>query len=157
MKLTELWACTATRRSSLEMLLVTSLSLVGASALAAETITMEVTQYLDLDAGAVLDRAPEDILEPADADIELAYHADRAPHAVVFPIGEGSELAFVADTAFDGVTADDVANLTFSSEGIDLPFSANVCVVIRTGQGVVYKLGNASESGNSVTFNYAIL
>jgi hypothetical protein len=96
----------------------------------------------------------EDLTTPTGADVQLAYNADRTPHPVVFPVGEGVELAFVASVGFDGISSSDVANLAFSTEPIDLPFSANDCVVIRTDQGMVFKLGNATESGMSITFNY---
>ena len=116
---------------------------------------MEVeSQVLDLDAGAVADALTEDLTAPAGADVQLAYNADRIPHAVVLPVGEGVELAFVAGVGFDGISSADVASLVFSTEPIDLPFSANDCVVIRTDQGTVFKLGNATESGMSITFNY---
>ena len=128
---------------------------VSAPAMAAEIITMEVeSQVLNLDAGTLADALTEDLTTPAGADVQLAYNADRTPHAVVFPVGEGVELAFVAGVGFDGISSSDVSNLAFSTEPIDLPFSANDCVVIRTDQGAVFKLGNATESGMSITFNY---
>ena len=129
--------------------------MVFAPAMAAEIITMDVeSQVLDLDAGTVVDALTEDLTAPTGADVQLAYNADRTPHAVVLPVGEGVELAFVAGVGFDGISSSDVSNLAFSTEPIDLPFSANDCVVIRTDQGTVFKLGNATESGMSITFNY---
>ncbi len=129
--------------------------MVSAPAMAAEIITMEVeSQVLDLDAGTVADALTDDLTTPTGADVQLAYNADRTPHVVVFPVGEGVELAFVASVGFDGISSSDVSNLAFSTEPIDLPFSANDCVVIRTDQGVFFKLGNATESGMSITFNY---
>jgi hypothetical protein len=129
--------------------------MVSTPATAAEIITMEVeSEVLDLDAGTVVDALTEDLTTPTGADLQLAYNADLTPHAVVFPVGEGVELAFVASVGFDGISSSDVSNLAFSTEPIDLPFSANDCVVIRTDQGMVFKLGNAIESGMSITFNY---
>ena len=129
--------------------------MASAPAMAAEIITMEVeSQVLDLDAGTVADALTEDLTAPTGADVQLAYNADRTPHAVVFPVGEGVELAFVASVGFDGISSSDVSNLAFSTEPVDLPFSASDCVVIRTDQGMVFKLGNATESGMSITFNY---
>ncbi len=129
--------------------------MVFGPAMAAEIITMEVeSQALDLDAGTVADALTEDLMVPTGADVRLAYNADRTPHVVVFPVGEGVELAFVASVGFDGISSSDVSNLAFSTEPTDLPFSANDCVVIRTDQGMVFKLGNATESGMSITFNY---
>ena len=131
-------------------------ALMGSTpAMAAEIITMEVeSQVLDLDAGTVADALTEDLTAPTGADVQLAYNADRTTHAVVFPIGEGVELAFVAGVGFDGISSSDISILPFSTEPIDLPFSANDCVVIRTDQGVFFKLGNATESGMSITFNF---
>jgi len=40
----------------------------------------------------------------------------------------------------------------FFAEPIDWLFSANDCVVIRTDQAAVFKIGNATESGMSITF-----
>jgi len=132
--------------------------MVSAPAMAAEIVTMEVeSQVLDLDSGTVVDALTDDLMTPTGADVQLAYNADRTPHVVVFPVGEGVELAFVASVGFDGISSSDVSNLAFSTEPTDLPFSANDCVVIRTDQGLVFKLGNATESGMSITFNYAPL
>ncbi len=132
--------------------------MVSASAMAAEVITMEVeSQVLDLDTGTIIDPTSEDPTLAAGADVQLAYNADRTPHAVVFPVGEGVEMSFVAGVGFDGVSLPDIPNLVFSSGPTDLPFSGNDCVVIRTDQGAVFKLGNAIESGFSVTFNYVAL
>ena len=130
----------------------------AAQATAAEIATLEVEfQGFDLDAGTVIDPSPEDVIVPAGADIRLAYNADRIPHAVVFPFGDGIEMSFVASAGFDGVSLADISNLVFTTEPTNLPFSPQHCVVIRTDQGVVFKLGNAAESGSSVTFNYATL
>ena len=131
---------------------------LSAQTMAAEIISIEVeSQVLDLDTGTVADVLTEDLTTPTGADLQLAYNADLTPHAVVFPVGEGVELAFVASVGFDGVSSSDVSSLTFSTEPIDLPFSANDCVVIRTDQGALFKLGNAAESGMSITFNYESL
>jgi len=99
----------------------------------------------------------EELTAPTGADVQLAYNADRTPHVVVFPVGEGVELAFVVSVGFDGISSSDVSDLAFSTEPMDLPFSANDCVVIRTDQGMFFKLGNATESGLSITFNYELL
>lgn len=131
---------------------------VSASAMAAELITMQVeSQVLDLDTGTIVDALPEDLTAPTGADVRLAYNADQSTHAVVYPVGSGVELAFVASVGFDGISSSDVPNLAFSTEPIDLPFSANDCVVIRTDQGTEFKLGNATESGMSITFNFESL
>ena len=143
------------RRFHTPIILLGYALMVSTPAMAAEIITMEVeSQVLDLDAGTVADALTEDLTAPTGADVQLAYNADRTPHAVVLPVGEGVELAFVASVSFDSISSSDVSNLVFSTEPTDLPFSANDCVVIRTDLGTVFKLGNATESGLSVTFNY---
>ena len=132
--------------------------IVSAPSMAAESVTMLMeTEVLDLDAGTIVAALTEDLMAPAGADVLLAYNANRSPHAVVFPMGEAVGLAFVANVGFDGVSSSDIPNLVFSSEPIDLPFSASDCVVIRTDQGAVFKLGNASEANSGVTFNFAAL
>ena len=132
-----------------------ALVFVAADASAADVVTLEVeTQFLDLDSGSVVEQSPEDVTAPAGADVELAYNADRTPHAVVFPVGGGVEMAYVANVPFDSVSSSDIASLSFSSESTDFPFSAINCVVILTDQGAFVKLGNAVESGSSVTFHY---
>lgn len=129
--------------------------LISVPATAAETVTMGMaSQVLDLDAGTVSDSLATDPAGSAGADVQLAYNADRTPHSVVVPIGEGVEMAFVAGVGFDGITSSDLESLTFSAEPGDQPFSADDCVVVRTDQGAYFKLGNASESALSITFNY---
>ena len=126
-----------------------------ASAVASEIATLEPeSQSFDLDAGTVAEPAPEDMTEPAGADIQLVYNADRTPHTVVIPVAEGVEMSFVASVGFDGISSSDIPNLVFSRKPPDLPFLANDCVVIRTDQGAVFKIGNPVESGMGITFDY---
>ena len=136
------------------------IALLAASAAQGEgvltaTLNFE-TEGLNLDDGTV---TTVDIPGEADGtDIRIAYNAFRSPAAVVVSgATEGVELAFVADVAFDGITAESVADLTFSAEPVDAPFSAADTVVVRTANGAVFKLGNASESDTGITFNYAAL
>ena len=70
---------------------------------------------------------------------------------------EGVELAYLPSVAFDGVTAESVAYLTFTPNPLDEPFSPGDTVVVLTTAGAVFKLGNASESDTGVTFDYARL
>ena len=137
------------------IILVGCAFLVSAPALAAEIATLEMeTQVFDLDAGTAIDASPEDVIALTGADVQFAYNADRTPHAVAVPVTEGVEMSFVASVGCDSISSSDVANLVFSSELTDLPFSPSHCIVIRTDQGAVFKLGNAVESGSSVMFNY---
>jgi hypothetical protein len=138
--------------------LITSLGLVNTSARATELVTLGFEfQAIDLDNGVVIDQLPTDATELSGADIRFAYNADRIPHAVVHLVREGAELAYVTNIGFDSVTVAMVTNLTFSSSPVDMPISATDCIVVRTDQGLIYKLGNAVESDSSVTFNYAQL
>ncbi len=140
------------------IILVGCACMVSAPAMAAEIATLEMeSQVFDLDAGTAIVASPKDVIALTGADIQLAYNADRTPHAVVVPVTEGVEMSFVAGVGFDGVSSADISKLVFSSEPTDLPFSPEHCVVIRTDQGAVFKIGNAVESGSSVTFNYAAL
>lgn len=128
---------------------------LSAFATAAETVTLEAeSDVLDLDAGTIVDSSTIAPTALAGADVRFAYNADRTPHSVVFPVAAAVELAFVAGVAFDGVSSTDIASLTFSAEATDLPFSANDCVVVHTDEGAYFKLGNVTESGISITFNY---
>lgn len=133
-----------------------ALSMFGLPSMAAEVISIEVeSQVLDLDTGTVTNR--EYLTIPPGADVKLAYNADRTPHAVAFPATEGVEMAFVANVGFDGVSSADIPGIVFSSEPTDIPFSPDHCIVIRTDQGAIYKIGNAVETGSLVTFNYSAL
>ena len=135
-------------------LIGTALSLLATSA-SAESITMTFEQALDLDTGTII---VTDIIpgESTGADVWIAYNADRVDHAVVFPaLGSVDvEMAFITNTSCSSVTSEDVAGLTFSSEPIDQALSTNNCVVVRTDQGVLFKLGGAIESESTVTINY---
>ena len=131
------------------------LLLPAVPATAAETVTMNMaSQVLDLDTGTVATAAPTGPDGSAGADLRLAYNADRTPHAVVVPVGDGVEIAFLADVGYDGVTSADLPSLTFSAAPPDASFSADDCVVVRTDQDAYFKLGNATENGLSITFNY---
>ena len=159
MSLWQIWVpATDQWRFLTAIILVGCAFMVSAPAMAAESATLEMeSQVFDLDTGTAIDASPGDVIALTGADVQLAYNADRTPHAVVVPVTEGVEMSFVAGVGFDGVSSADVSNLVFSSEPTDLPFSPEHCVVIRTDQGALFKIGNAAESGSSVTFNYAAL
>ena len=143
------------RRISLRNVLLPCVFLASMPATATETVTIEMeSQLIDLDGGTVSDADLIDATGANGADVKLAYNADRTPHAVVLPIGAGVEMAFVAGVSYDGVSSADIATLTFSAEPSDVAFSVNDCVVVRTDLGSYFKLGNANESGLSITFNY---
>ncbi len=60
----------------------------------------------------------------------------------------------VVCVGFDNISLTDIPSQVFYSEPTDLPFSPNHCTVIRTGQGVRFKLSNALERASSNTANY---
>ena len=134
---------------------------VGPAPAAATPATLEFeTQELDLETGAILQLDDPAALpgESSDGDIHFAYNADRTPHCVVMQNqSAGAALAFLNATAFETVTYDDVAGLTFTSEIIDQPFGSDDTVVVRTAAGNHYKVGHASESDAAVTFDYELL
>ena len=112
------------------------------------------SQLLDLDTGTVIDSADSD--PTAGTDVLCAYNANRPVHAVVMsPTGQPVELAFLQGTPFDSVTSESVSGVNFSSQPVDLPFTASDTVIVRTDSGALFKLGNASEGVGSVTFNYS--
>ena len=120
--------------------------------------TMEVeSQALDLATGTLVEAGPDDSIPVLEGDVRLAYNADRTPHVVVMSAAEGVTLTFVNEVAFDAITVADIAQLTFTAAVVDLPLESHDTVVVRTADGMYYKLGNAIESGTSVTLNYAPL
>jgi len=148
------------RKAARQLINGALLSTVLASSAFAEGVALGTLAFeiegLDLDTDTVIsDLSP---IDTAGADIKIAYNALRSTAAVVFPTGtEGIELAFVANVGFDGITAESLTSLTFQAEPVDLPFTASDTVVVKTDAGAFYKLGNAIESSDSVTFNYAPL
>ncbi len=139
----------------LGLLVVACAAVSWHQAMAATPATMEFElQALDLDTGTVLDTTGIDVTEPTGADVKFSYHADRVPHCVVVPAAEGVTMAFLDAVSFAGISAADVAGLSFFAEQLDVPFDTNDTIVLRTDTGAVFKIGNATESGFSVTFDY---
>ncbi len=139
----------------LGLLVVVCTAVPSLQAMAATPATMEFElQALDLDTGTVSDTTGVDVTEPTGADVKFGYHADRVPHCVVVPAAEGVTMAFVDAVSFAAVSAADVAGLSFFAEPLDVPLDPNDTVVLRTDTGAVFKIGNATESGFSVTFDY---
>ncbi len=142
-------------RLHLGLLFVVCAALPWLQAMAATPATMEFeSQALDLDTGTVSDTTGVDVTQPMGADVKFGYHADRVPHCVVMPAAEGVTMAFLDAVSFAGVSAADVAGLSFFAEPLDVPLDPNDTVVLRTDTGAVFKIGNATESGLSVTFDY---
>jgi len=112
-------------------------------------------EVLDLDTGSVGELSPEKLIESG--DIRVAYNASRSTKSVLVAEGTGREIAVVEGLSFDGVTEETITDVVFSGVPVDVPFSSDVTVLVRTDLGVVFKLGNATETAVSVTFNYAAL
>lgn len=123
---------------------------------ASATLVFE-TQALDMDTGTIEERTPGSLDGTEGVDLRIGYHADRIPHAVVMTAGEGVTLAVMSNVSFDNVTATDVAGLSFSAEVIDQPLEASDTVVVKTGAGATFKLGDAFEDDAGVTFSYEML
>jgi hypothetical protein len=111
---------------------------------------------LDLDTGTVTPLAIHG--ENAGADIRVAFNALRSPSAVVMAaVPDGVDIAFLPGVPFDGVGAETAAGVAFATDPVDVPFSASDTVLVRTEEGTLFKLGNASESAAGVTLNYSAL
>jgi hypothetical protein len=136
-------------------MLIAASSICAAQASEIGTVTLGFEGHtLDLETGAVLESSGP--IEASDGDIRLAYNALRSARAVVVP-EPGAEIVLFEGLAFDGVSAELLADLLFSPAPVDVAFDADVTVVVRTAGGAVYKLGNATESTSGVIFNYAAL
>ncbi len=114
------------------------------------------TDGLDLDSGA-LTSTLEPAGEPDASDIRIAYNALRPVAAVVVPAGEGVEMAFLPNTGMNAVSSASLADLAFSPQAPDIPFTVFDTVVVRTDMGAHYKLGNVSEQTETVSFDYQLI
>ena len=66
----------------------------------------------------------------------------------------GVEVAHLESAVFEDVTSDDIADAQFKQEELDVPFQPGLVILIRTDNGVVFKLGNPSENGSGLSFDY---
>lgn len=138
---------------ALSLLACIAVSLAQAAETYTVTLAFEV-DGLDLDSGSVVS-ASSQALVPGASDIKIAYNAQRTVAAVVMASGaEGVELAFLPDTGMNAVSSATLANLSFSPEAEDRPFTVFDTVVVKTETGAYYKLGNVSEQAAAVTFDY---
>jgi hypothetical protein len=87
------------------------------------------------------------------ADFYFAYHADRSPHATLMP-SSGAEISLLSGTGMSEVTVSDVTDAVFSHKAEDLPFDSGSSALLRTANGLVYLIGNASETDVGVSFQY---
>jgi hypothetical protein len=140
------------------ILAIVAWSMHGPAAAEAATVTLKFdSQALDLDKGMVLERSIIVTSQIQGYDIYMAYHADRMPHAVVGLMAAGCEIAIKAGTPYDSIIAQDASSLIFDMRAPDVPFSASDTVIVKTPSGSIYKLGKASETNETVTFDYDLI
>jgi hypothetical protein len=126
------------------------------------TLAFEV-ECLDVETGTVVTScrdpfANDEGLGEEAWDVLMAYHADRAVHAVVWQNpANGTEIALLEDIPFERVTVDHVADASFVRDLVDQPLDTTRVVLIRTGTGAIYKLGNSLESETGVAFDIELL
>ena len=147
------------RKSIVGVAVLFLLTVGPAAAATSATLEFEI-QELDLETGAILQlEDPEASLsESNDGDIQFGYNADRTPPCVVMQSrSAGAAVALLNPMAFEAIGYADVAGLTFTSEIIDQPFGSDDTVVVRTAAGNHYKVGHASASDTTVTFDYELL
>lgn len=116
------------------------------------------TEALDLDTGTTVERDPARGVGSSTqgVDMYVAYHAGWSPAAVVMPL-PGAVTLVLHDTDYAAVSASDIDTATFSERPDDVPFEPGNTVLVRTGAGAVYKMGNVRESDTGATFEYARL
>ena len=141
------------------VLLILVFASVGANA---QTMTQTLTfeqQCLDLDADTVEEDSCRDpSSDESSWDILVAYHADRTVHAVIFQNFRNEvEIAHLENATFEEVTAADIAGASFTTDAIDRSCDGTSVILIRTDLGAVFKLGNVSEDGTGLSFDYELL
>lgn len=140
------------------MVAVIAWMVIGPAAAGAATVTLKFeSQALDLDTGLVVPWALKRPPGSEIAEVYMAYNSERMPHAVVALTGGGLEIGIASGLSFDMMTAQVAAAMTYSGCKLDLPFSAEDTVVIKTAGGAVYKLGRAIETDDAVSFEYELL
>ncbi len=145
--------------SVLAVMLLAS-SPVTANSIIPYTLEFEV-DGLDLDSGVIfpVDTEPAESGSPASQiDLVMASNSERVVHAVVFHNRmNGVEIAFLDGVAFNLVDSGDLAELSFTTAVIDMPFETEDSVVLRVDTGAHFLLGNPIEDANGVTFDTQLL
>ena len=123
-----------------------------ASVIVTETLAFE-SQGLDLETGNIIDS----LGGGSGSDFHFAYNSARPVHTVLFQ-NYPAQISFLDETVFDSVTYDDTSALSFTNSLIDLPLETDDTVILLTGDGNYFKIGNAFESSTAtellVTFVY---
>ncbi|WP_422377926.1 Ig-like domain-containing protein [Roseibium sp.] len=103
-----------------------------------------------------------------DADFKFAYNGNYPSdgvNAVLFQYQYGDtpvEIAFLDEIALGSLTQADVDGAVFTSDLIDMPFESDDTILLKTGDGNVFAIGNTMEhdapgEDNSVSFDYALV
>jgi hypothetical protein len=93
-------------------------------------------------------------------DLVVAYNSQNPVHGVVFHNQQsGTEIAHLTGRTFDSVAEADIAQAQFSTDLMGESFGPDMVILLRTGAGNVFKLGNYEEgqAGEPVRFQYALL
>lgn len=116
--------------------------------------------FLDLDGDTVISCA-QACSFPDGTDLKIAFNAAAAVHSrVVQNQAANIEIAYIDGAVFADVTVEDARAATFTTSLVDAPFDSSRVILIRTDQGVMFKLGNPVEAElvvDGVTFDAAPL
>ncbi len=137
-------------RSSLTVnvaaLLLTAPAVASAAALSA-TLVFE-RDVLDLESGNLFDRIPDMVPIPPQFDFWFAYNGNEpVTHASLFHYSVYVSAAFLPSRPFDTVEYSDVLSATFQQVPLfGDPFRHDDTMLLLTGDGNYYKVGNAVET-----------
>ena len=90
-------------------------------------------------------------------DFKFARNADLTPNAVLFQNQNefsSVEIAFLNDTSLADAVATDLSSVVFTSALIDMSLGSVDTILLRTTDGNVFAIGNASETPETVSFDY---
>ena len=143
---------------------VVTLGVVLVAAATAHAETTDVTlqfdkERLDLDTGEIVESL--DLPSPGESDawdLGVARNSNRDAKAVILQNRSNEvEIAHLPGRTFAEVTSDDIEAASFTTEPVDESFGAGLVILVRTDTGLVFKLGNAAETADGVTFDHAQL
>lgn len=108
----------------------------------------------DLDTGTVVE-CPFSIC-PSDADWDMyAFDTFGTPRTVIRQNQSiGVEIAHLSGVSLDGLTEQDVASATFTTELVTNGFDAGRVILIKTDLGAIYALGNPVEDTTALTLTF---
>lgn len=141
---------TTLRRYLFVLIALPAMSL-HASELTTVTLSFE-RQGLELASGDVIERNAFDLSQDG-ADLAIGYHADLVPHARIHPMS-GAEIAWLVNTPLTNVVAEDITGADFSPKAEDIPLGSDNSALMKTSDGSVYLIGNATETDQGVSLQY---